>query len=46
MEDMNMHEVTRMILDLRAKGWTDEEIINHILYIETGEEQYKSKKAE
>ena len=46
MNDMNMSEVTRMILDLRAKGWTDEETVNHILYIETGEEKYKAKKAD
>ena len=30
-----------MILDLRAKGWSDTEITNYILWIETGEEQYK-----
>lgn len=46
MESMNMKEVTRLILDLRAAGWSDTEIVNHILYIETGEEKYKTKKKE
>lgn len=46
MESMNMKEVTRLILDLRAAGWSDTEIINHILYIETGEGKYKTKKKE
>lgn len=41
--DMNMTETARLILDLRAKGWTDTEIVNHILYIVTGEENYKAK---
>lgn len=38
---MNMQESSRLILGLRAKGWTDTEINNFILWIETGEEQYK-----
>ena len=29
MEAMNMSETARLILDLRAKGWSDTEIINH-----------------
>ena len=44
MEEMNMTETARLILDLRAKGWNDTEIINHILYIVTGEAKYKSEK--
>ncbi len=43
MEDMNMTETARLILDLRAKGWNDTDIVNHILYIVTGEERYKAK---
>lgn len=35
-----MQENARLILGLRAKGWTDEEITNFILYIESGEEKY------
>ena len=34
MEDfLSGNELARMILDLRAKGWTDTEIIEHILKI-------------
>ena len=44
MEAMNMSETARLILDLRARGWGDTEIINHILYIVTGEDAYKAKK--
>lgn len=40
---MNMSESARMILGLRAKGWSDTEIADFILWIETGEEQYKPK---
>ena len=46
MNEMNMTETARLILDLRAKGWNDTDIVNHILYIVTGEEQYKAKEAE
>ena len=40
---MNMTEVARMILGLRAAGWSEEKINNFLLWIETGEEQYKPK---
>lgn len=40
---MNMAESSRLILGLRAKGWTDTEITDFILWVETGEEQYKPK---
>ncbi len=43
MDDMNMTETARLILDLRAKGWSDTEIINHILYIVTGDQSYKAE---
>lgn len=43
MDGMNMVETARLILDLRAKGWNDTDIVNHILYIVTGEEKYKTK---
>ena len=42
---MNMQETSRLILALRSKGWTDTEINNLILYMETGEEQYKPKES-
>ena len=40
---MNMTEVARMILGLRSAGWSEERINNFLLWIETGEEQYKPK---
>ena len=46
MEDMNMNETARLILDLRARGWNDTDIIDHILYIVTGEEGYKAKRTD
>lgn len=38
---MNMTEVARLLLGLRATGWTEKQINDFILYIESGEEQYK-----
>ena len=43
---MNMQENARLILGLRAKGWTDTEIADFLLYIESGDEQYKPKPSE
>jgi len=43
---MNMQENARMILGLRAAGWDEKKINDFILYIETGEEQYKPVKEE
>ena len=40
---MNMQENARLILGLRAKGWTDTEIADFLLYIGSGDEQYKPK---
>lgn len=40
---MNMIEISRLILGLRAAGWTEKEINDFILYIESGDEQYKPK---
>lgn len=40
---MNMTEVARLLLGLRAAGWTDKEINDFVLYIETGDEQYKPR---
>jgi hypothetical protein len=39
----NMTEVSRIILALRAAGWNEKDINDFILYVETGEEQYKPK---
>ncbi len=41
-----MSESARIILGLRSKGWTDTEITDFILWVETGEEQYKPEKEE
>ena len=43
MIEMNMSETARMIVGLRAAGWSDTDINNFILYIETGDERYKPK---
>jgi hypothetical protein len=40
---MNMTEASRIILALRAAGWNEKDINDFILYVETGEEQYKPK---
>jgi hypothetical protein len=40
---MNMAEASRMILGLREAGWDEKAINDFILYVETGEEQYKPK---
>ena len=39
-DSMHMSEVVRIILNLRDKGWTDAEIVEFILYVETGDEKY------
>ncbi len=38
-----MTETSRLILGLRAAGWSEKEINDFILYIELGDEQYKPK---
>ena len=38
---MNMSEAARVILGLRAAGGDEKSINDFILWIETGEEQYK-----
>ena len=43
---MNMQETTRIILGLRAAGWTDTEINDFMIYIESGDENYKPKPKE
>ncbi len=44
MNEMNMSEAARLIIGLRAAGWDEKDINDFILYIETGEEQYKPKR--
>ena len=43
---MNMQENYRLIEALESAGWTAEEIINLLKYVESGEEQYKPKRKE
>lgn len=38
---MNMSETARLILGLRATGWDEKDINDFVLWIETGEEQYR-----
>lgn len=38
-----MTEIARLLLGLRAARWSEKEINDFLLYIETGEEQYKPK---
>lgn len=40
MGGMNMTENARFILGLRNAGWTEKQINDFILYIESGQEQY------
>lgn len=40
---MTMSEAARVILGLRAAGWDEKRINDFILYVETGEEQYKPR---
>lgn len=38
-----MQKNYRLIVTLQSAGWSAEEIINLIKYVETGEEQYRPK---
>ena len=40
---MDTPKGSRLILGLRAKGWSDTEIVDFILWTETGEAQYMPK---
>lgn len=42
---MNMQENARLALGLRELGLTDTEIVNFLLWMETGEEQYRPGKS-
>ena len=43
---MNMQEASRIILGLRAAGWDEKDINDFILWVETGDIQYKPKAAD
>lgn len=38
---MNMQEITRFMLFLQHKGWTDTEINRFLSYLRSGDEKYK-----
>ena len=38
-----MGKASRIILGLRAAGWGNDEILDFILWIATGEEQYRPR---
>lgn len=38
---MNMQEVARLLIGLRADGWSEKKINDFLLFIATGDEQYK-----
>lgn len=40
-EDMNMQENARLVLGLRAAGWSEKKINDFLLYIKTGDDRYK-----
>ena len=44
MKTMNMSETSKLILDLRVKGWGDAEMVNRILYTVNGEDAYTIKR--
>jgi len=41
-----MQENARLILGLHYKGWSDTEIADFLLWIESGEDRYKPKPQE
>ncbi len=41
--EVNNKENARLILALRERGWTDTEINDLVLYLETGEEKWFDK---
>lgn len=43
MDTMNNRENARLIIALRACGWSDTRINDLVLYMETGEEQWLNK---
>ena len=40
---MNMQEIARRLLGLRSDGWSEKKINDFLLFIGTGEDQYKPK---
>lgn len=44
--EMNMSEVARLIFGLREKGWSEKEINDFLIYIETGIQADNAQKKE
>ena len=40
---MNLQEASRLILGLRSAGWSEKEINDFILFIESGDGKYRPK---
>lgn len=40
---MDMQEIARLLLGLRSDGWSEKKINDFLLFIETGEDQYRPK---
>ena len=40
---MTQTENTRMALGLRKKGWTDTEIVDFMIWVESGDSKYEPK---
>nr|DAE36578.1 MAG TPA: hypothetical protein [Caudoviricetes sp.] len=40
---MTMAEASRIIIGLRADGWTDTKICDFLLWVETGDPQHRPK---
>lgn len=38
---MNMQESSRFMIGLREKGWSDKEIIDFLIWVESGNDQYR-----
>lgn len=43
-KEMTMQEMTRLLLGLRDAGWSEKKINDFLIWIESGEEQYRPKK--
>lgn len=44
MQEMTMTEIARLIEGLRAAGWPEKKINDFLLFIESGNEQFKPTK--
>ena len=43
---MNMQEAARFILGLRSAGWSEKQINDFMLFIESEDEQYRPKESD